>query len=459
MKLCASFYSLLFLALNFASGTSVAGGQSGTNSDNELLYNVQLQNCPRSCEFSGPDLANWTSYDDLAELKLCNQTVLFSLNVHNSLSDPTTHVLIKACGTAKGGPRITVGESIAVQLKANAAHPASSQPPSAIMTRESQRLIANLTTDSSCGAFPREVTAVAQMAWSGSPRGDVGSVSSAAVELARYFRDSAGCGSSIMLASAGNAVVGAIAGGSLVKSAAASLIEEAKAQLGFNPTSQLAVELCHGSMPDDSGLDARFGLFADLQGNTSSVQNALRVWANGGHLDLDGLANSTGDGGHRNISTKVAVLTSPFDTPSSSSPSSLGARADCRAIQVVSGDSCGSLATRCGISGNDFMKYNSYNSQLCSTLKVKQWVCCSLGSVPNMRPKPNPDGTCSAYTMQKDDGCWSIADAFGITQADIEQNNKQTWGWTGCNSLMQGQVICLSNGHPPMPATDVTANW
>jgi hypothetical protein len=95
----------------------------------------------------------------------------------------------------------------------------------------------------------------------------------------------------------------------------------------------------------------------------------------------------------------------------------------------------------------------------CSTLKVKQWVCCSSGSVPDMRPKPNPDGTCSAYTIKKDDGCWAIADAFGITRADIEQNNKQTWGWTGCSSLMQGQTICLSSGGPPMPATDLTVNW
>jgi hypothetical protein len=252
----------------------------------------------------------------------------------------------------------------------------------------------------------------------------------------------------------------------LVKSTAGNLIDEAKAQLNSSPTSQFALEICNGRMPDDAGHDTRFGLFADLQGNISSVQNSLRIWANGGCLDMDDLANTGSDGGHRSISTELAVLTSPFDSdsstarrPESSPPSTLGARADCRVIQVVPGDSCGSLASRCGISGNDFVKYNSYNNQLCSTLKVKQWVCCSSGSLPDMRPKHNPDGTCSAYRVQKDDGCWAIADTFGITQANIEQYNKQTWGWTGCSSLMQGQVICLSNGGPPMPASDLTVLW
>jgi hypothetical protein len=383
MKPRSSVHPLLFLALNLASATSAAGSRSGTNSNNELLYNVQLQNCPRSCRFSGPDPANWTSYDDVAELKLCDQTILFSLNVHNSLWDPETHVLIKACTTAEGGPRTTVGESIGVQLRSNAANLAPRQPPSAIATRESRPpLGANLTTDSSCGAVPGKAAAVARMAWSGSPRGETGSFPSAAAELARYFQDSAGCGSSIIFASAGNAVLGAIAGGDLVKSAAASLIDKAKAQLGSNPTSQLVVEVCHDTIPDHPGLDYRFGFFANLQGNITSVQNALHVWASGGCLDLGELASSGGNGGRRNVSTELAVLTSPFDNEnvssrglvSSLSSSRLGTRADCRAIQVVSGDSCGSLATRCGISGNDFMKYNSYSSQLCSTLKAKQWV-------------------------------------------------------------------------------------
>lgn len=457
MKPRPFFHKFLHLVAHLAPRVWATNDQRVANSGDKLLYNVQLQKCPRSCEFSGPDPAGWTSYQDLDELRFCDQTVLFCLNVHNPLLDPATHALIKACSTASGGPRVTVGESVGAELGTSAASLSHSQP-----------LVANLTTASFCGAAPSKVTATARMAWSGNPRSDTGSASSAASALARYVRETAGCGASIMLALDGNAVVGAIVGGDLVKSAAASLIDTAETQLGSQPPGQLAFELCQGGgIRDHSSLDARLGIFADLQGNVSSVQDALRIWSTGGCLELDALASAGPDGGDRSINTEVSVLTSPFKTDDKTKArgvdlsvgSALGPRADCRAIQVVSGDSCSSLAVRCGISGNDFTKYNSYNSQLCSTLKVKQWVCCSAGTVPDMRPKPNTDGKCATYTIGKDDGCWAIADTFGITQANIEQYNKQTWGWTGCSSLMQGQVICLSTGEPPMPAVDSTAIW
>jgi hypothetical protein len=45
-------------------------------------------------------------------------------------------------------------------------------------------------------------------------------------------------------------------------------------------------------------------------------------------------------------------------------------RADGKAIQVVSGDFCASLSSRCGIRGADFTKYNP-KQNLYSTLMVK----------------------------------------------------------------------------------------
>jgi hypothetical protein len=49
------------------------------------------------------------------------------------------------------------------------------------------------------------------------------------------------------------------------------------------------------------------------------------------------------------------------------------------------------------------------------------------------------------------DGCWSISEAFGITQTRIEEVNKKTWGWAGCAALQPKQVICISSGSPPFP--------
>ena len=126
------------------------------------------------------------------------------------------------------------------------------------------------------------------------------------------------------------------------------------------------------------------------------------------------------------------------------------ARALCRGIQVASGDSCASLATRCGISGPKFQKYNP-DPDLCSILKPKQYVCCSAGDLPDHSPQPLPDGTCFTYTTQPDDGCWAIADSYGIDQSLIEKYNKNTWGWAGCDRIQPGQAICLSKGNPPFP--------
>jgi hypothetical protein len=133
-------------------------------------------------------------------------------------------------------------------------------------------------------------------------------------------------------------------------------------------------------------------------------------------------------------------------------PRSLQARADCKTQQVKSGDGCADLATRCGISSADLTKYNP-QANFCSTLKPNQYYCCSAGTLPDMRPKPNPDGSCHSYKVASGDGCFSIASSFGITQANIESFNKKTWGWAGCAHLQAGQLICLSTGDPPMPSS------
>ena len=125
----------------------------------------------------------------------------------------------------------------------------------------------------------------------------------------------------------------------------------------------------------------------------------------------------------------------------------------CSYTVVVSGDSCGSLATRCGITAAELAEYNP-SSTLCSTLQVNEIICCSSGSVPNLVPQPNVNGTCASYTVVKDDNCALIASNHYITADDIESYNSQTWGWSGCNDLQIGANICLSTGDPPMPATD-----
>ncbi|KAI1465659.1 glycoside hydrolase family 18 protein [Daldinia caldariorum] len=114
-------------------------------------------------------------------------------------------------------------------------------------------------------------------------------------------------------------------------------------------------------------------------------------------------------------------------------------RNDCKTETVISGDGCGSLAKRCGISGADFTKANLVNQ--------------SSGTLPDIRPKPEPNGTCASYTVKENDTCSSIAAANGLKSSEVEDFNKvKTWGFYSCDNLGLGVKICLSDGDAPLPA-------
>ena len=132
-----------------------------------------------------------------------------------------------------------------------------------------------------------------------------------------------------------------------------------------------------------------------------------------------------------------------FATAAIASP--LEARATCTTVTVVSGDGCGSLAKKCGISAANFTKYNP-KANLCSTLMIDQRVCCTAGDLPDIRPKPNKDGTCAKYTVQEGDWCGKIASANGISTDDIEKFNDSNPDWQGCADLWADIEICVSSG-------------
>ncbi|KAK1149031.1 hypothetical protein N8T08_007708 [Aspergillus melleus] len=114
---------------------------------------------------------------------------------------------------------------------------------------------------------------------------------------------------------------------------------------------------------------------------------------------------------------------------------SIHKRATCKTIQVASGDSCGSLAKECGISGAKFEQYNP-DKKLCSTLSVGQYVCCTAGDLPDLTPKPKPDGTCASVLVEPGDLCSTIAAANSLTPKDLENFNKKTWGWAGLSKML-----------------------
>lgn len=80
-----------------------------------------------------------------------------------------------------------------------------------------------------------------------------------------------------------------------------------------------------------------------------------------------------------------------------------------------------------------------------------QHVCCSAGTLPDFRPKPNADGTCASHYVESGENCAALGAANSLTNAEIESFNKNTWAWDGCDNLQAYQYICLSTGDPPPP--------
>ena len=60
-------------------------------------------------------------------------------------------------------------------------------------------------------------------------------------------------------------------------------------------------------------------------------------------------------------------------------------------------------------------------------------------------------GTCQTYTIQADEGCWHVCDRFKVTESQLERWNSEARirDWFGCNNLIAGATICVSEGVPP----------
>ncbi|KAE8154361.1 hypothetical protein BDV25DRAFT_147998, partial [Aspergillus avenaceus] len=161
------------------------------------------------------------------------------------------------------------------------------------------------------------------------------------------------------------------------------------------------------------------------------------------------------------VPTNAEPLSSSSVQPSGTRSVSAG-QGICKALQVEPGDGCWMLAQRCRISLEELTRFNPHPT-FCSNLHPRQWICCSSGTLPvnpgdpgetpsPPTPVPDPNEVCNTYTIKTNDYCYAIALNFNITIDQIYNYNKKTWGWAGCNQLQTNQRICLSPGHPPMPA-------
>lgn len=370
----------------------------------ELFYS-DLQPCPAVCE-PGSNLSDWTFYHDVNRLAVCDQPVLLDFNVYTPVDDPCTDVTMRAC------------------------------------------TVANTTTDTLCDCDCEDASSMETSE----------NVIVATRRLQDYLRNDAHSSRKILFAAHRGSLVGVYLGPFKYNESRAAdtlmpkFVDNIKRDGVGNRT---ALQICSQGSSSDQVL----GIAADAKGDFAAIQSIMKSWDEAQCItgdeasDWDGIETwSVQDDG---LSGRDIVERSIyFDKHDSSlAPNHrLGIRADCRTLKVLSGDTCTSLASKCGVEAAAFTRYNSNSTTLCSSLQVGQAVCCSAGTLPDIKPKPQTDGTCAVHTVESNEYCQSIAASYGLSLQDLDDFNKETWGWLGCDNLQVNTRICVSTGNAPMPA-------
>lgn len=400
-------------------------------------FSSQLLPCPVSCsDYPTPEI--WTHFHEIERLAVCKEPLLLDFAIYNPVDDPNTQLTIRAC--TKGNAETTINaltNAPASGPTSNVSNPVISEP---------------IDTETPTCVVGSEVPVLAQAATWGASSNSSSDVLIAARQVLSFLEDKKHCNGKIVFGYSQGALVGVHVGSLVEASSAAALVQRFIDDAEQAPSAERSiVQICGNGRNANHVL----GVVADASGEFSWVQNVVKSWIEAECVvaeDMQDLEELT-------IKEVVEV---PMPQPSNSTNSTslfsrdrsispISARADCRTIDVAGGDSCAALATRCGISGADFTKYNT-KTDLCSTLMPGQSVCCSSGTLPDKRPKMLANGTCYSYVIQGGDSCYAIAATWGLEVKDLNNFNNETWGWPGCEGLLPGVRICLSSGKPAMPA-------
>lgn len=340
--------------------------------------------CPIRCSEAGYDPSAWTHLHGEPALKRCGQTVLFDTSINVPVDAPDTHVTFRTC--------MPSGADTRQQIEYRPT-PFTFVEPEASARRRRDGSSSSGVRGCLEGASTRRNTtkAVFQRWGTGDGNAALDHLLSATTELESWLASEGDCSSSIMLALAGDAVVGLYVGAEVHKPSVTKMIQTFRDSLKEDPRAERsALQVCKDNTPKTWS----FGIVADSRGNISSVQEALRGWS--GARCLGGAdEEQVHDGVEIEMvkATDVPVvlgLNSGFGQTGKPQElkrdlQNLAPRAECRAIQVVEGDGCWSLAQRCEISQTQLKNYNSEVDDFCDTLRAGKYVCCSTGTLPDCK--------------------------------------------------------------------------
>lgn len=213
--------------------------------------------------------------------------------------------------------------------------------------------------------------------------------------------------------------------GSLIDSVSASRTpstHRAKQLQGPDLQDAVATQVC-GS---EYGRAHTLGMMVSTTGDYRRVHSGVHAWAK---------ASWVSNYDHVYASNTTFLERSTSTTTPSHPIQHIKSRDDaCSYVTVASGDSCASLASKCGITAAELTDYNP-SSSLCSTLTPGEVICCSDGLKPDLSSQPPSDGLCYSYTVVSGDNCALLASKYYIIMDEIEDYDTQTWGWMGCRNL------------------------
>ncbi|KAJ5738136.1 glycoside hydrolase [Penicillium malachiteum] len=387
--------------------------------------------CPTAC--SSSDTTSWFAYHSTDRLAVCNETMLLDFVIQNPLNDTETQSTIYACAP-------------------DSTDTTTSSKRSTSLTNTTDVSLELGTWGSSVSNLDTDLLSIIE-------------------DVEAYLGGSANDGSSsTIFGYNGNIAVGLFIGGRLENSNAASTVaDEMRSFINQdNAYDQMANQYC--------GKTSNYiaGMAISTDNDLSAVQELMKSWSLSGcvtgftssqtilsslEVEVDSTNSDSTSLDKRSLpegSRYGSFLHGSSRHEHSRHHQTLQRRSDCTTVQVVSGDSCTTLVAECGISVDDFYEYNNA-TDLCSTLAVGQYVCCSAGDLPDLEPQEYSNGTCYTYLVVSGDTCSAIAASYDLTVDNIDTFNNQTWGWLGCDDLQAGENICLSSGDPPFPAAITNA--
>lgn len=420
-----------------------------------IAYIPDQHDCPLPCSVDFANVHKWTPFYSIDRLKRCELPMLLQFSVLRPLDDPNTDILIRSC-SLKPDPAAAKDRTIINAVSTQMDNPKNS----------TDLFEVSLDVAPACAIEGKEIKGelTVTTAASTSKTNPKSSIGVLLLGIKEFFKAKDNCDETFIFGYHKMTVAGLHIGAGLGKRTVSSVVDALVEAQGVGTT---IAQICTTKGTPETV----FGIAFDASGDLAKVQQAAVDWSMGTCASTSASASTTRhnvrvfdiaamplDSNHNGTISGNSTLPTVSNTRSRSIRTSfngLTKRATCKYIQVQSGDGCASLASKCGIKGADFTKFNP-KANLCATLQPGDYVCCSAGDAytppkPDA-PKPDANGNCASHLIQDGDTCAKLAQTYGITVEQIETfNNGKTWGWTECKGMMSKYNMCLSKGDAPLP--------